>query len=197
LPTAAQREVFFPPDQWQAIVAVIPKEPFRDYVTVVLESGLRPQEIHQAQVRHYQNGLLVFPKQESKGKKRCRVIPLNPVSVQIVEKLISRRSGPNDFIFLNTEGKPWNKSSVNCAMRRLKKKADFPGICAYALRHSYAYAALTQGGEPMAVAKSMGQVDTRMIETRYGHVETNLEYLDRGKTLRDNPFTNGNGKAGA
>ena len=51
----------------------------------------------------------------------------------------------------------------------------------------------------MAVAKSMGHVDTRMIETRYGHVETNLEYLDRGKTLKDNPFLppvngNGNGK---
>jgi hypothetical protein len=51
----------------------------------------------------------------------------------------------------------------------------------------------------MAVAKSMGHVDTRMIESRYGHVETNLEYLDRGKTLKDNPFLplvngNGNGK---
>jgi len=57
----------------------------------------------------------------------------------------------------------------------------------------------------MAVSKAMGHVDTRMIETRYGHVETNLEYLDRGKTLKENPFlpsVNGkaakvNGKAGA
>ena len=51
----------------------------------------------------------------------------------------------------------------------------------------------------MAVSKAMGHVDTRMIETRYGHVETNLEYLDRGKTLKENPFLppvngNGNGK---
>jgi hypothetical protein len=131
---------------------------------------------------------------------------LNPASITIVERLIAGRE-PNDFIFLNTADQPWNKDSIGCAVRRLRKKANLPGLVATACRHSYAYAALTQGGEPMAVAKSMGHVDTRMIETRYGHVETNLEYLDRGKTLKDNPFlppvngraakVNGKGKASA
>jgi integrase len=188
LPPAAQRETFFAPEQWPAMVAAVPKQAFRDYLTVALESGLRPQEIHQARVRHYQAGMLVFAREESKGKKRRRVIPLNPVSVQIVERLIAQRSGPNDYIFLNSQGRPWCKSAVNCAMRRLRKKADFPGVCAYSLRHSFAYAALTQGANPMQVAKAMGHVSTRMIDTRYGHVEQSLDYLARGKALKDNPF---------
>ena len=204
MPTPKIREVFFASDQWQAIVSAAKNAQFRDYLTVILESGVRPQEMHKAQVRHYQNGRIVFPKDESKGKKRCRVVPLNPASVAIVERLIAGRE-PNAYIFLNTAGKPWNKDSIGCAVRRLRKKANFPGLVATACRHSFAYASLTQGSEPMAVSKAMGHVDTRMIETRYGHVETNLEYLDRGKTLKENPFlpsVNGkaakvNGKAGA
>jgi integrase len=194
LPPAAQRETFFPPDQWRTIVDGVPKQPFRDYLTVALESGLRPQEIHQARVRHYQQGMLIFSKKESKGKKRRRVIPLNPASVQIVERLIAQRTGPDDHIFLNTEGRPWVKSAVNCAMRRLRKKVKLAGLCAYSLRHSYAHANLIQGGDPVAIAKAMGHVDTRMLETRYGHLEQNLGYLARGKALKNNPFLdNGNG----
>ena len=201
MPTPKIREVFFPSDQWQAIVSAAKNAQLKDYLTVILESGLRPQEMHKAQVRHYQDGRLVFPREESKGKKRCRVVPLNPASVAIVERLIAGRE-PNEFIFTNTAGKPWNKDAIGCAVRRLRKKLTIPEgkkLVATACRHSFAYVGLTQGGEPMAVSKAMGHVDTRMIETRYGHVETNLEYLDRGKTLKDNPFLppvngNGNGK---
>jgi integrase/recombinase XerC len=190
MPTPGQREAFIPVDQWQTIVDTVKDQAFRDYLTVMFESGPRPQEIHQARVRHWQPefGTLVFERKTSKGKRDRRVIPLNPASVAIVERLVAQRLGPDDHIFLNTRGRPWCKDSVNCRMRRLRAKLNIPELCAYVCRHSYAHANLVQGGDPLAVAKAMGHRDTKMIETRYGHVEKSLDYLKRGKALKVNPF---------
>ena len=77
-------------------------------------------------------------------------------------------------------------------MRRLKKKLNIPELCAYMCRHSFAHANLVQGGDPLAVAKAMGHRDTKMIATRYGHVEKSLDYLKRGTTLKINPFVESN-----
>jgi integrase len=190
LPPPGQREAYIPVDQWAKLVAAVRDEPFRDYVTTMLESGLRPQEIHQARVRHYrpESQALIYERVNSKGKKRKRVVPLNPASLAIVERLIAQRTGADAFIFLNRRGRPWTKDSVNCRMRRLRAKLNMPGLCAYTLRHSFAHATLTQGGDPLAVAKAMGHVDTRMIATRYGHLDENVKYLQGGKVLKQNPF---------
>ena len=74
-------------------------------------------------------------------------------------------------------------------MRRLKKKLKLPKLCATALRHSFAHYKLTVDKvDPLVVAKMMGHVDGRMIATRYGHIEANLDFLSRQKEMLSSPL---------
>ena len=62
------------------------------------------------------------------------------------------------------------------------------------MRHSFAYYKLTvDETDPLIVAKMMGHVDGRMIATRYGHIEANLDFLSRQKLMRSNPLLLGGG----
>lgn len=193
-PPSGVREYFLEPELWPKFIETIKCPEFVQYVTVILDSGVRPQEMHAACMRHFDPKFksLVFAKEESKGKKIRRVIPLNPISLEIVTKLAAERKGQEeDHLFLNSEGHPWNKNSTNCQMRRIRKKLKLPAgtLCATALRHSFAYYKLTvDKTDPLIVAKMMGHRDGRMIATRYGHIEANLEFLSREKEMKSSPF---------
>ena len=188
-PAEAVREFFLAPTLWPAFIAAVHSRHFLDYVMVMLDSGLRPHEMHIAEVHHFdpKYGTLVFERINSKGKKKRRVVPLNPISLAIVRRLVSQQG--EGFIFLSRNGLPWNKNSVNCQMRRLKKKLKLPKLCATALRHSFAHYKLTVDKvDPLVVAKMMGHVDGRMIATRYGHIEANLDFLSRQKEMLSSPL---------
>jgi len=75
-------EAYFLPDQWTKILAEVKPGPFRDLITVMKETGCRPQEIKIVGKRHFnqQSRTWVFAKEESKGRKEQRVVPLKPYS---------------------------------------------------------------------------------------------------------------------
>ena len=171
------RETFVPAEKWPEILAAIPDKEFRNYVIVAMTTGARAQEIPKIEARHFdpKHRRIVFPQKESKGKKRSRVIYLPDEAFEIVERLANQY--PNGPIFRNTKGNPWNKNSVNCRFKRLKKKLKMPGLCATVLRHSYAHHQLTSGTDSHIVSKLMGHVDGRMLAERYGHIDQNPEFM--------------------
>jgi integrase len=176
-PEAAMREVFVPAEQWPEILAAIPDREFRDYIIVMVTTGARAQEMPRIEARHFdrEHRRIVFPKSESKGKKRSRVIYLPDEAFEIVDAWASRHtSGP---VFRNTKGRPWTKDSVNNRFQRLKKKLGMPGLCATVLRHSYAHDQLINGTDSHIVSKLMGHVDGRMLAERYGHIDQNPEFM--------------------
>lgn len=187
-PKRRVREFFLPPEKWNEIVSSIRDREFRDYCTFGLSTGSRPQETRAVEARHYdrENSRLVFGREESKGKKQQRVIYLDDTAKEIVERLAKRY--PTGVIFRNTKGRPWTKDAVNCRFRHLKKKFALPELCAYTLRHSFAYAKLASGVEPHFVSKLLGHTDGRMLETRYGHVEKNTALMLRKATQTGNPL---------
>ncbi len=75
-------------------------------------------------------------------------------------------------MFTNQKGRPWTKSSLNCAARRVKKKLKMPDFCAYTCRHSFAADRVSAGVEIAVVAKLMGHTTTHMVYTRYGHLDS-------------------------
>ena len=176
-PEAAMREVFVPAERWSEILAAIPDREFRDYVVVSVVTGARAQEMPKIEARHLdrEHRRIVFPKKESKGKKRARVVYLPDEAFEIVDRLAKRYpSGP---IFRNTKGRPWNKNSINSRFKRLKKKLGMPKLCATVLRHSYAHHQLVSGTDSHIVSKLMGHVDGRMLAERYGHIDQNPEFM--------------------
>jgi integrase len=180
-PTPRIRQEFVPADKFAELIGSPKSDEFRDFLRVMLETGARVQEMVRLQAHHYHDGRFTLAIEDSKGKRRSRVIFCPPAAAEIVEGLI-RENGPG-HVFLNTRGQPWDSNSVNNQMARLKLKLGMPKLCATVLRHSFAHYRLTNGQDPVIVAKLLGHVDTKMLMTRYGHLDGSQFLAEKASEL--------------
>jgi integrase len=174
-PSRVVRQDFLPPDTWHKVLDLATDQQFRDFLTVMLATGARVQEMFEFEAAHLDGARFVLPISKSKGRKRSRVVYLPPDALEIVERLVERH--PEGKLFRNRKGTPWNRDSIRCRFLRLKRELNMPNLTATTLRHSYAHHRLTSGQDALTVAKLMGHVDTRMVATRYGHLESNSDYM--------------------
>lgn len=189
-PAATMRELYLPAVQWTDVLDAARDEPLKEFIFVMLDSGARVQEMFKAEARHLDRAQarLVFPKEESKGKKRHRVVYLPPESLAIVCRLADEH--PEGKLFRNSRGRPWNRNSMRCRFRRLKSKLKLPSLCATTLRHSFAYHRLVSGQPLIAVEKLMGHVDGRMLEQRYSHLHQDTTFMkDQAAQLAMKPIS--------
>jgi integrase len=169
------RQEFLPADTWPKVLALATDQEFLDLLTAMLATGARPNEMMRFEKRHLSENRFVLPIIESKGRKRSRVVYLPAEALVIVQRLAAKYSeGP---LFRNRYGMPWGRNAVRCRFRRLKRRMAMPKLTATTLRHSYAHYRLTQGQDALTVSKLMGHADCRMLATRYGHLEQNVEYM--------------------
>jgi integrase len=101
-----------------------------------------------------------------------RIVYCSKEAWSIVEA--GAKEGP---VFRNNKGVPWNKSAVNCAVRRLRDKTGVKGWCLNTTRHTWATNKLAAGVSPAIVAQLMGHADLSMISGVYGHLEQREESL--------------------
>ena len=174
-PTPVVRQEYLPADTWERVLELATDQEFRDYLVIMLTTGARPQELPIIEAEHFDGQKIVLPIDKSKGRRRSRVIYVPPEALEIVERL--SKQYPQGTLLRNSKGNPWNKDSVNCRFKTLKRKLNMPKLCATTLRHSYAHHRLTNGQDALTVFKLMGHVDTRMIATRYGHLDANSDYM--------------------
>lgn len=174
-PQAVVRQEFLPADLWPRVLELATDQEFRDYLVMMLSTGARPQELPIIEAKHFDGQKIVLPIGKSKGRKRSRVIYLPPEALEIVQRLA--KEYPDGPLLRNRKGNPWNKDSVNCRFKRLKRLLKEPKLCATTLRHSYAHHRLTSGQDALTVSKLMGHVDTRMVATRYGHLDANSDFM--------------------
>lgn len=187
-PRCTSREFFVPAVDWQRVLNTARGQEFKELVTVMFASGTRPQEIRRIEARHYESELvrLVLLREESKGRKRRRVIYLDDISREIVERLAAcHPSGP---LFRNSRGQPWTADALSARFRRLRIKLGMPKLCAYTLRHSYAHWQLTAGTDSHVVSKLLGHSDGRMLKTRYGHIESDVAFMSHTARQARSPF---------
>jgi integrase/recombinase XerD len=174
-PSRVIRQDFLPADTWQKVLDLATDREFREFLSVMLLTGVRVQEMFKFEAKHLDEARFVLPIPMSKGRKRSRVVYLPPEALEIVKRLIELN--PDGKLFRNRQGNPWNRNSIRCRFRRMKRELNMPNLTATTLRHSYAHHRLTSGQDALTVAKLMGHVDTRMIATRYGHLEANSDYM--------------------
>ncbi|TWT86640.1 site-specific tyrosine recombinase XerC [Pseudobythopirellula maris] len=103
------------------------------------------------------------------------MVCLPPEALEVIKRLAEK--WPEGPLFRNPRGIPWSRISVRLCFRRLKEKLGMPKLCATTLRHSFAHHRLTSGQDALTVAKLMGHVDTRMLATRYVHLDANPEFM--------------------
>lgn len=183
LPTPEHRELIINADTWHKLLGLLENkygknyDDFRDYLTVIWETGCRPQEVATVEARFFEreNRRWVFPVKKSKGKRRQRVVYLTDEAFAICERLALKH--PEGPLFRQQSGRPWDKNAIRCKFRRLKRKLNIPDLCAYTLRHSWATRMLQAGVDSHVVAKLMGHTTTRMLELRYSHIDQQPEFM--------------------
>jgi integrase len=176
-PTRTHRELALTPEQWQEVYAAASDDAFRDLLAILRETGCRPQEARVVEAVHFERQFKrwVLPRELSKGKRNCRIVYLNPTALALTENLAALHpAGP---IFRNSHGRPWDKNAINCRFRRLRRKLNITGLCAYVLRHTFATHSLINGVDAQTVAELMGHADTTMLSRVYQHLRGNPNYL--------------------
>lgn len=173
-PSANTREDYLKDEQYNTLFGKVKDREFQDFLTFMRETGCRPQEARTAAARHIQGQTLTFPKEESKGKKRERIIVLNDMAYGIIQRLALKN--PEKALFRNTDGNPWTAFALNCRVRRLRKDTGIKW-CLYTIRHTWGTNSLLAGNDPMTVATLMGHTDINMLWRVYNKLKLQQGHL--------------------
>jgi integrase len=185
VPPAASRgdEAYLLPDQWDKLIKFASESQdngaLLDILTVMKETGCRPQEVRKVEARHFdRNGRCwVLPKAESKGKKEARVIHLSDKAFEICQRLAFKYSeGP---LFRNSNGNPWHTQVLDGRCYRLSQRLGFR-VTPYSIRHTFATDAIIKGVDLQTIATLMGHADLNMLSKVYQHIRKRSDYIKEG-----------------
>ena len=174
-PAYQPRETYVSPVDKETILAAVKLPAFRDLIELAWETGSRPNELRRIEAKHIQEGRIVFPPKEAKGKKYHRVIYLGTAkAAEIVARLAKVHStGP---ILRNSEGAPWTKDAINCAFCRLKKKIGVKfHLGAY--RKGFVTQGIKNGVDLATLAHLSGHRDATMISKVYSRVQADPVHM--------------------
>jgi integrase len=117
-----------------------------------------------------------------------RIIGIDPNTARFLRnihrrELAARRGLPDDHVFTNCDGNPWDRSTFNkrltCWGDKLGlQKIDGSRFTGYTLRHLYTVQAI-EGGVPIrSIADQLGHAKTSMIDQVYGvHTRQHEQHL--------------------
>lgn len=176
-PPSKRRKSYMKPEDYETYLKCMTEnDPFRALLMFVWTTGCRPQEVRHIEPRHVnlEKGYILFPKEESKGKRVPRMIILNTVAKEIIVRCMGERT--EDKVFLNTDHAPWTKYSICNRMHRLSEETGIK-LCLYDARHGYATRKLKAKHGHLEIAATMGHTDGSMIAKVYSHIDEDLDHL--------------------
>lgn len=160
-------EAYIPPEQWAKLVEKITDDDVRDILTVLRETGCRPQEARRLEARHLQGSLVVLRKKESKGGRTQRVIHLSDDAATLLRRLALRHpTGP----LLRNGSEPWTSQCLANRCYRL-------GFTPYQVRHTWATDAILRGIDLQTISVLMGHSSLAMLTRVYAHVQKCREHM--------------------
>lgn len=174
-PTPQPRETHITPQEYQSLLEHC-KPAGRDVVQFLWNTGCRPQELRAIEARHIDGPKVVLDRQESKGKRAKRVIYLNEVALEIVNRLAAEN--PSGKLFRNGKGNPWTKDALICLFKRFRDKTGIKNLSPYTLRHSYATEMLKRDCDTTTLGLLMG-TSPAMIAKTYQHLMKDDDYMLR------------------
>lgn len=174
-PPETHRDQTLTQAEFDRMLGHVKGEAFRDVLKIIWLTGCRPFEAARVESRHVQKGLWKFPKSESKGKRRERIVILVPEAEKLTKKWATRN--PDGPIFRNSRGRPWTAWAFDNRFKRLEEKIGYK-VCTYALRHSYIHNGLTKGKlDAVTMATLAGHTTTNMIMKVYGHLLKDTKFM--------------------
>jgi len=177
-PTAKRREIYMVAADFEQIMELLrPNDPFRTLFQFVWITGCRPQEVRHIEARHIdiENERIIFPVEESKGKRKRRIIYLHGESLEIIKRLLPLETNGGK-LFKNNRGSAWTKYAICNRFHRISKVLGKRMFC-YAARHGFGTRKLIQGHDHLTVAALMGHRDGSMLATIYSHIDQDITHL--------------------
>jgi site-specific recombinase XerD len=163
-------------------------------------TGMRRQELIDLtweQLDFYNETIRIY----GKGKKE-RLLPLHSIMVPLLKRyqasLKEYQTDPEEPVFLNKNGKPFDPRGVHANFKEVLKKAGLPPhrFSLHHLRHTFATLLLQQGTTPIKEANehapylSKEKVDLRTLQELLGHeslattqVYTHIDFESKKKAI--------------
>jgi integrase len=165
-PTARRRALT--PQEYGAMHAAS-HQAFANLLLALWETGARPFELRNLRWEQVREDRWVLAKHKTAGKTgKERVIYPSAAVRALVESL---RGNGSDYVFLNTEGRPWTMNAVRLQVSRLRENLGLADdVSAYLLRHGFGTRAILNGINPATVAELMGHSSLDMVSKVYVHL---------------------------
>lgn len=138
----------------------------------LLHTGLRSSELYHLEWEHvHVDGKYPYVFiQSSKTENGIRIVPLDSVAVEILNKLPRM----NRFVFLNTNGQPITSTVLSKHNRRLREKTGIKKFHNHICRHTFATRALENGMNIKALSKILGHSSVAFTMSRYTTITTDF-----------------------
>jgi integrase len=138
----------------------------QDVATLILESGMRPEEVYRIQPEnvHLAGGFLFIPFGKTKAARRR--VPLTSVARNVLVKRMASLKTPYLFPCETDPRRPIPK--VNNAHDRALKESKVAPFRLYDLRHTWATRAAESGVDLVTLAALLGHSKIQMV-LRYAH----------------------------
>lgn len=120
-------------------------------------------------------GVMVLGHHKTMRTGRPRVLAVTAAVRAILDEIGARHAGP---IFLNGNGRPWNRNSFGKRFRQYATLAGVrPQLTAYCLRHGFCVSGLRAGVGERQLADVMGHTSTRYVEWYGRSAASQADYL--------------------
>jgi len=138
----------------------------RDVATLILETGMRPEEVYRIVPEnvHLKEAYLYNPHGKTKAAKRS--VPLNSEAISVLARVMDGLKTPYLFPCETDAQRPVPK--VNNAHDRAVKASGVEHFRLYDLRHTWATRAAQSGMDLVTLAKLLGHTRIQMV-MRYVH----------------------------
>lgn len=173
-PPMRRRERLLTRAEIEVILGSIRDQPFRDYLTALIESGCRPGEaaIVEAKNIDFKAGTWTI---EFKGNRQ-RVIYMTPALSAICCRLAAEH--PEGTIFRNTLGNPWTRAGYGQRFRALRRRLGLgEDLTVYHFRHAWITDGLVEGVPAPVIAELAGHKSLKMIAEVYSKVRDKKDHL--------------------
>lgn len=137
----------------------VAKQPLRDVVVIIRDTGLRPDEVFRMRWEHvdFENRLYFNP--HGKSRKARRYVAL---SQRMVDLLAARHKKDAEWVFPSKRADDGHLTTVAKQFREARKAAGLPKwLVLYHARHAFGTYVMAQTGNPALVRDAMGHSDLR------------------------------------
>ncbi len=164
--------LFFSPDEFQVLLAVIDKSDIRDLVEFACYTGLRQMELltlRWEQIRLSDAMLILDNRTHTTKSKRIRTVPLNRKAQDI---LIRRKQISETEIVFTLKHRPVSQGYITKLFKRYVLRAKLnPTLSFHNLRHTFASWLVQRGVSIYEVSKLLGHSSVN-VTAIYAHLQT-------------------------